>query len=75
MHSKPPSPFTKVDVEDGVIIGKGKEGNAFGKVVLSIYKINTAFLFAIGDADAQGGRVSIAVGSIADYLKDNGYGI
>ena len=68
------SPFTKVDVDNGVIIGRGKEGNSFGKVVLSIYKINTAFLFAIGDSNAQEDRVSLAVRSIADYLKDNGYG-
>lgn len=65
---------TRVDTEEGSIIGKGKEGNTYGKGVLSIYKINTAFLIAIGDSDAQGGNVSIAVGSIADYLKDNGYG-
>lgn len=68
--------ITRVDTEDGVITGKGKkEGNTFSTAVLSIYKINTAFLFAIGESDAQGGNVSLAVGSIADYLKDNGYGI
>jgi len=67
--------ITKVDTDDGVIVGKGKkEGCSFGTAVLSIYKINTAFLFAIGSPEAQGGNVSIAVGSIADYLKDNGYG-
>jgi len=68
--------ITRFDAEEGSMIGKGKaDANSFGKGVIAIYKINTAFLFAIGDESAQGGNVSIAVGSIADYLKDNGYGL
>lgn len=67
---------TRVDGEDGSIIGKGKKGGANEGCAFFAMKINGAILFAIGNGpDAQGGSINMAVSSIAEYLRENGYGI
>lgn len=68
---------TKVDGEDGCMIGRGKndDGHSWPKATFCCFKINGAVLFAIGGEGSQGGSVNMAVGSIAEYLRDNGYGL
>ena len=68
--------MTKHDQEDYVLIGKGrKEGNVWSTGPFCAMKINGAIVFAVGNSDVQGGAVNTAVAHIAEYLRDNGYGV
>lgn len=67
---------TKVDTTqtDYCMVGKGKkEANEFGTGAFFAYKVKGAILFAIGNDQAQGGDVNMAVSTIAEYLRGAGY--
>ena len=56
-----------------VLHGKGKIQDGGTANALTIQKTGQALVIAIGKEDANGGQVSVAVGTIGDYLVSVGY--
>jgi len=65
--------FTVLRIDEEMLHGKAKPTEGTSACPLTIQKTTQALVTAIGKADAAAGQVSMAVGTIGDYLVKAGY--
>lgn len=66
--------YALLRVEDEEILhGRGKTNQGTSPNPITIQKTKQALVVAVGKEDANGGQVSMAVGSIGDHLARSGY--